>query len=46
LLRRARQGEAELPGARLFKLRQKSSINQTFKGQLDLERYGGRTLQE
>jgi hypothetical protein len=45
LLRRARKGEAERPGARLFKpLRQTiESINQTFKGQLDLERHGGRT---
>jgi hypothetical protein len=45
LLRPARKGEAERPGARLFKpLRQTiESINQTFKGQLDLERHGGRT---
>jgi hypothetical protein len=45
LLRRARKGEPERPGARLFKpLRQTiESINQTFKGQLDLERHGGRT---
>jgi hypothetical protein len=45
LLRRARQGEPERPGARFFKpLRQTiESINQTFKGQLDLERHGGRT---
>jgi len=45
LLRRARKGERERPGARLFKpLRQTiESINQTFKGQLDLERHGGRT---
>lgn len=45
LLRPARQGEAERPGSRLFKpLRQTiESINQTFKGQLDLERHGGRT---
>lgn len=45
LLRRARKGESERPGARLFKpLRQIiESINQTFKGQLDLERHGGRT---
>src|SRR6266511_4181615 len=45
LLRPARKGEAERPGAHLFKpLRQTiESINQTFKGQLDLERHGGRT---
>ena len=45
LLRQARKGEPERPGARLFKpLRQGiESINQTFKGQLDLERHGGRT---
>jgi hypothetical protein len=45
LLRPARKGEAERPGAPLFKpLRQIiESINQTFKGQLDLERHGGRT---
>ncbi|MEU1394060.1 IS982 family transposase, partial [Nonomuraea sp. NPDC005730] len=38
-------GEAERAGAQLFKpLRQTiESINQTFKGQLDLERHGGRT---
>jgi hypothetical protein len=45
LLRPARKGEPERTGARLFKpLRQTiESINQTFKGQLDLERHGGRT---
>lgn len=45
LLRPARRGESERPGAELFKpLRQTiESINQTFKGQLDLERHGGRT---
>jgi hypothetical protein len=45
LLRPARKGERERPGARLFTpLRQTiESINQTFKGQLDLERHGGRT---
>jgi len=45
LLRPARKGEPERPGARLFKpLRQTiESINQTFKGQLDLERHGGHT---
>jgi Transposase DDE domain len=43
LLRPARKSEAERPGAGLFKpLRQTiESINQTFKGQLDLERHGG-----
>ena len=47
LLRPARKGEAERAGAHLFKpLRQLiESINQTFKGQLDLERHGGRTPQ-
>ncbi len=45
LLRPARKGEAERAGASLFKpLRQLiESVNQTFKGQLDLERHGGRT---
>lgn len=45
LLRPARKGEAERCGSRLFKpLRQTiESINQTLKGQLDLERHGGRT---
>ena len=45
LLRPARKGEPERPGARFFKpLRQViESINQTFKGQLDLERHGGHT---
>ncbi|GAA2220963.1 IS982 family transposase [Nonomuraea monospora] len=46
LLRPARAGETERAGAHLFKpLRQTiESINQTFKGQLDLERHGGRTV--
>ena len=46
LLRPARKGESERPGARLFKpLRQIiESINDTFKGQLDLEHHGGHTL--
>jgi len=45
LLRPARKGEATRAGAHLFKpLRQLiESVNQTFKGQLDLERHGGRT---
>lgn len=45
LLRPARKGEPPRPGARLFvPLRQTiESINQTFKGQLDLERHGGHT---
>ena len=45
LLRPARKGEPERPGSRFFKpLRQViESINQTFKGQLDLERHGGHT---
>ena len=47
LLRPARKGEDERAGAQLFKpLRQViESINQTFKGQLDLERHGGRTAE-
>jgi hypothetical protein len=45
LLRPARRGEPERAGARLFKpLRQVvESVNQTFKGQLDLEHHGERT---
>jgi hypothetical protein len=45
LVRPARKGEATRAGAGLFKpLRQLiESVNQTFKGQLDLERHGGRT---
>lgn len=45
LLRPARKGESERPGARFFKpLRQViESINDTYKGQLDLERHGGHT---
>jgi Transposase DDE domain len=45
LLRPARKGEPGRAGARLFKpLRQLiESVNDTFKGQLDLERHGGRT---
>jgi hypothetical protein len=45
LLRPARKGEPERAGAHLFKpLRQViESINQTFKGQLDLERHGGKS---
>ncbi|MCC0096590.1 IS982 family transposase [Streptomyces flavotricini] len=45
LLRPARKGEPERTGAELFKpLRQLiESVNQTLKGQLDLERHGGRT---
>lgn len=46
LLRPARKGEPERPGAQPFRpLRQLiESVNQAFKGQLDLERHGGRTL--
>lgn len=46
LLRPARKGEPERPGARFFKpLRQViESINDTLKGQLDLEHHGGRTV--
>jgi len=45
LLRPARKGEPARVGAALFRpLRQLiESVNQTFKGQLDLERHGGRT---
>src|SRR6266511_3549263 len=45
LLRPARKGEPARAGANLFKpLRQViESINDTFKGQLDLERHGGHT---
>lgn len=45
LLRPARKGETERADAHLFKpLRQTiESINQTFKGQLDLERHGGKS---
>jgi hypothetical protein len=44
-LRPARKGEPQRAGAHLFTpLRQViESINQTFKGQLDLERHGGKT---
>jgi hypothetical protein len=43
----ARKGEPQRAGAHLFRpLRQViESINQTFKGQLDLERHGGHTRQ-
>ena len=46
LLRPARKGEKPRPGQRFFKpLRQViESINATFKGQLDLERHGGKTV--
>ena len=45
LLRPARKGEPDRAGAHLFKpLRQTiESINETLKGQLDLERHGGHT---
>jgi hypothetical protein len=45
LLRPARKGEPDRGGTHLFKpLRQTiESINETFKGQLDLERHGGHT---
>ncbi|MFI8306630.1 IS982 family transposase [Streptomyces sp. NPDC085927] len=44
-LRPTRKSEAERPGSHLFKpLRQViESVNETFKGQLDLERHRGRT---
>jgi hypothetical protein len=46
LLRPARKGEPEPAGRQYFKpLRQViESVNETFKGQLDLERHGGRTV--
>lgn len=46
LLRPARKGEKPRAGQRFFKpLRQViESINDTFKGQLDLEQHGGRTI--
>ena len=46
LLRPARKGEKPRAGTRFFKpLRQViESINDTFKGQLDLEQHGGRTI--
>jgi hypothetical protein len=45
LLRPARKGEPQPAAAHLFRpLRQViESINQTFKGQLDLERHGGQS---
>ena len=45
LLRPTRKGEQQRPGERFFKpLRQHvESVFDTFKGQLDLERHGGRT---
>jgi hypothetical protein len=45
LVRPARKGEPQRAGSHLFRpLRQViESINQTFKGQLDLERHGGHT---
>jgi hypothetical protein len=47
LLRPARKGEPQRPGAQLFKpLRQLiESVNDTLKGQLDLEHHGGRTIE-
>lgn len=46
LLRPARKGEQPRPGAQFFKpLRQIiESVNDTLKGQLDLEQHGGRTF--
>ena len=46
MLRPARKGENPRAGHRFFKpLRQIiESINDTLKGQLDLERHGGRTI--
>jgi hypothetical protein len=47
LIRPAKKGEAPRPGARFLKpLRQLiESVNQTLKGQLDLERHGGHTAE-
>jgi hypothetical protein len=47
LLRPAYKGEAPRPGQRLLgPLRQLiESVNDTLKGQLDLERHGGRTIE-
>ena len=47
LLRAVRKGEATRGGQELFKpLRQViESVNWTFKGQLELERHGGRTAE-
>jgi hypothetical protein len=47
LLRPAFKGEAPRPGQGLLRpLRQRiESVNQTLKGQLDLEHHGGRTIQ-
>ena len=46
LLRKPRKGERARPGAEFFKpLRQViESVNDTLKGQLDLEQHGGRTV--
>jgi len=46
LLRKPRKGERPRPGAEFFKpLRQViESVNDTLKGQLDLENHGGRTI--
>jgi hypothetical protein len=46
LLRPARKGEPQRPGSQFFRpLRQViESVNDTLKGQLDLERHGGRTV--
>lgn len=45
LLRPARKGEPERPGRQFFKPLRAiiESVNDTFKGQLDLERHGGHT---
>ena len=47
LLRPARKGEPQRPGSQFFKpLRQViESVNDTFKGQLDLEQHGGHTVE-
>jgi Transposase DDE domain len=47
LLRPARKGEPQRPGSQFFRpLRQViESVNDTLKGQLDLERHGGRTVE-
>ncbi|WP_405427136.1 IS982 family transposase [Micromonospora sp. NBC_00617] len=46
VIRPAYKGEAPRPGRPLLRALRQSieSVNQTFKGQLDLERHGGRTI--
>ena len=46
LIRPARKGESPHPGKRFLRLLRQiiESVNQTFKGRLDLERHDGRTI--